>query len=219
MFYAKTNNNLLSLLPIILIFYFVHIYLKIIIDVLKDNFYKIYLYLYQYNICYNILYKVWNFYNDTLGCTRYPFFNLYCYLKILKENPHTNLFNRYDEANSYKRILIHIAIIINKNPRLTTIFNKTRLASSLIIEEIIFKYKLYIFIFMVLLYDLQYNNIKYLYYALFIYLLITLFNKVIKFIGETDMHDIDDKLVKYYYKERIHDQLRNAICKEDTSII
>ena len=78
------------------------------------------------------------------------------------------------------------------------------------IEDTLRKYFPHILLYITLLYDLKHKEIKILYYMLFIYSLIIMFRTLKKTFGEYDMLDIDEKLVNYFYKEKIHEKSLRA---------
>lgn len=222
-FYSQNSFNL-SIVILVVILVGLYIYSNIIKEVLKDTIYKIYLYLYQYNKLYELFYVLWDNYAYYLRAKKLPFHNFFANYGRLTKDPAIDLFADYDYYVLTDKITITYLTFLNNKAFFHKIFNMLyhyieKYDYILILEQVFFKYIWKSLIFSVLLFDLHNNELRYFYYVMVLFLVINTYQNIRQLIGEYDMHEIDYKLVQYFYKEKIHAKILKANVEEYTAII
>jgi len=190
------------------------IYLKIIDQILFDIYFKIHLYLRQYHYYARFSYYMKERYQSNLAGLFLLNTAIRLYLRIILQK--TDIEHIYNNPDYIITLSDKIRFYLRKQVQ----SNKKLFAILIIIydftdrnyyldriQECLFHYWPRIILFSTIYYDLKFYEIKYSYYASLLYLIITLYRRFRKFIGETDYHDIDDNLITYFYKDKTHEKL------------
>lgn len=209
-----------NIIIIIIVVFILCLNMRMIYIMLNYKGYKLYLYFIHFSICLKIFeYIKTNFMHSTSLAHKFYFF----FDKILSANENDLKYVFPDIFYSHY-LLLYLRKKIRDNYLLLCVIHLLKMIATKwfyyeLFEETLKKYYPQILIYISLVYDLKQQEIKLLYYTLFIYSLIIMTRTIRKTIGEYDMHEIDYKLVQYFYKEKIHAKILKANVEEYTAII
>jgi hypothetical protein len=198
--FLSHKSNAFQLIFISIIFIQIYYYMHFMTQPLKDIAYRIHLYFNERTTKdpwdqNNKYFRFIDFLRDRYFTSTITSELSYATACIIKEDN--------GRFKSDSKIIIYLTKLCEKNPKLLRFFKRLDNVIEnhyymISIEESVYYYSPHIMVLIVFIYDMQNTNIKYIYYATFIFFIINIYRKVITFIGQADIYELDLVLTRYY---------------------
>lgn len=206
-FSTHKNISYILLINVLLMVISFSLYLRYMITILKDIYYKHHVYLLQYKFYYNLMDDLFFRYNHSIANEITLLIRVYCSEFLDPDPDYDSYYIRiYSNKPNKIKLFLFLRRLTQTNKHVKNLIIKINAIAIFFqdLETMILHYWPLLLVFVIFCIDLKNNEIKYIYYGLFLYTIIILYRKFRLFIGQTDYREIDDRLRYYFYSYNAH---------------